>query len=225
LAVCTLSASAATITVGDATGADWSGTDFQTIASGLGTSNFELNDNNAAGVVQSFTATSDMTVGTISILAQRLVAGVNFNVDVYQFLPGDGGATYGANPDKFRLTNVDRSTLLRSYSINTSAEITSGDAGTNQFNIGLDLAEQFDVVSGIAYGIHIYSLAAGTGDRAMIWNYVNSNAYAGGTYGVPNGNVATRDLGVALTAIPEPGTYAMIFGLLALGAVIIKRRN
>lgn len=227
LAVCTLSASAAIITTSDATGTNWSGTDFQTIASNVADAAFTLNNTNDSGVVQSFTATSDMTVGTISILSQRLTANQAFKMDVYQFLPGDGGPTYGANPDKFRLTDPTRSTLLKSYLLSSATAITSGAIGENQFNVELVGAEQFDLVSGNAYGIHIYSNVVGgeDGSRTLIWDYVNSDTYAGGTYGVPGSEVAARDLGLAFTSIPEPSSYAMMAGLLALGAVMIKRRR
>ncbi len=223
LLCCTVAANAALITVGDATGTDWSGTDLQTIGSSQGTTIYDLKDNNTAGLVQSFTATESMTVGTISILAQRLVAGMDFGVDVYEFLPGDGGSTYGANPDKFRLDDATRSTLLKSYSLNASTAITSGNPGENQFDIGLDAGEQFDVVAGNAYGVHIYSkVSGGTGDRLLVWNYANSDAYAGGTYGVPNSNVADRDLGLAITAIPEPAALGLIG--MVVGMLLVVRR-
>lgn len=218
-------ANATLITIGDATGTDWTGTDLQTISSAQGTALLDIKDNNTAGIVQSFTATDSFTVGTISILAQRLVAGKDFGVDVYEFLPGDGGPTYGANPDKFRLTDTSRSTLLKSYTLNASTSIAAGNAGENQFDIVLSTGEQFDVTAGHAYGIHIYSkVVGGTGDRILIWNYANSDVYAGGTYGVPLSAVAARDLGLAITAIPEPATLGML-GLGCVFTALLRRRR
>lgn len=229
LGLSALTANAVVVTIG-ATSTDWAATDFQTITPAQGSSGFDMKQNNTAGVVQSFTATSDMTVGAIHIMAQRWVADLDVGVDIYHFSPVSDAPsgqehTYGANPDKIRLTNADRSTLIKSLTVNAGTGITSGNPGDNQLNIALDLGEQFSITTGEAYGVHIYSKAGtGSGDRLLIWNYANSDVYAGGTYGVDNQNVAARDLGLALTAVPEPATIALAFGLIALGGVIIRRR-
>jgi len=206
-----LSAGAATITVGS-TATDWAVTDLQTIspaqADHLG---YDLKETSTNGMVQSFTATADMTVASISIMAQRLAAGKDFGVDVYEFFASDG-STPEANPDKFRLTNATRSSLIKSYSLNSAASIGSPvGLGEGQFNVVLEEAEQFDITAGHAYGIHIYSkVVGGTSDRVLLWNRASTSAYAGGTLGVPGAStVAARDLGVAITAAPEPAAFTL----------------
>lgn len=202
LAVLVVSVHAAQVTIEP--GIKWSGLDFKTVSTNQLTGDFTLRENNAAGVIQSFTATEDMTVGSISFLTLRLAAGKEFGVSIYELFGGEG-VTPQANPARFYPDDPIYSSLIKAYSLTASSGITSGSRGDYFITIELSDGEQFELVAGKAYGIHIYSKVVGGGtDTLLIWNYAGTDVYSGGTYGVPDAAVAARDLGLALVARRKP---------------------
>ena len=215
-----MSAQAALITIEP--GSEWAGLDFKTATTNQMTGDFTLRESNTTGVIQSFTATENMTVGSISFLALRLTAGKEFGVSVYELFSGDG-VTPQANPARFYPDDPNYSSLIKAYSLTSSSGITTGSRGDNFFTVSLVGSEQFDLVAGKAYGIHLYSeVVGGSESTLLIWNYAGTDVYSGGTYGVPGAAVAARDLGLALNAIPEPMAAGML-GIGAFAAVALRR--
>lgn len=186
---------------------DWDLADFRTIASSQANGGIEVKKNDTKGVAQSFVATGDGTVKSISILAQRLVAGADFGLDVYELFSGDG-RTPQANPDKIRIGNTDWAVRISSFSLNSSVGIGRGDRGGNLFTVVLDDGERFALKSGHAYAVHLYSKVSkgASSDRLMLWDYADSDTYEEGTYGVPGWPAAARDLGLAFSVEKEPET-------------------
>ena len=70
-------------------------------------------------------------------------------------------------------------------------------------------------------GAIIDELLAQTVENAHIFLWINGKQYTGEWDAQINGN----SFGIAFTAIPEPSTYAMIFGAIALAFVAYRRRK
>ncbi len=70
-------------------------------------------------------------------------------------------------------------------------------------------------------GAIIDELLAQTVENAHIFLWINGKQYTGEWDAQINGN----SFGIAFTAIPEPSTYAIIFGAIALGFVAYRRRK
>lgn len=196
-------AQSATVTTGSAKGGAWEGTDFQTIQTRMADWGYDLKLPDVNGVIQSFTAPKDMTVESISILAQRLVPKEDFGFDVWELFDGKG-KTPEANPDKVRLGRKGWSTNIVSCTLNSPVEIKRGGRGENMFTVTFDASERFSLKAGHAYAVHIYSKMAPDSprDRLLLWDCASTNAYEGGTYAVYNATAA-RDLGLAVTAVKE----------------------
>ncbi|MFH1498586.1 MAG: autotransporter-associated beta strand repeat-containing protein [Verrucomicrobiota bacterium] len=112
------------------------------------------------------------------------------------------------------------------------AQIDSIDFGTASLNLGGTVTVDFTSLGSVETGV-AYSLFAGTG----AWDSVSASFVINGpsgyeldtSYGGGNGYIfddATNSFTVQFAAIPEPSTYAALFGGLTLaGAALTRRRR
>ena len=131
----------------------------------------------------------------------------------------------------------------------TLATLSETGAGVNFDRIGLDASTSVTYESGARFAFDFSAFGDGPDaantfwhtDRS--WEFVNGGTVNGGanllfattglaTYdfaGVGfftlNGDGRTLDWTANVTAIPEPSTWALIFGVVALGGVVLQRRR
>ncbi|HSI08466.1 MAG TPA: autotransporter-associated beta strand repeat-containing protein, partial [Rariglobus sp.] len=119
-------------------------------------------------------------------------------------------------------------------SVNVTANLVDGFAsiaavsgliksGTLTFNLTNIAAGDYSIFSGgtptgLFTGVSVAGTALGTADSSATftgsdgtWNYVFTNS--------------TNLLSITASAVPEPSTYAVIFGSFVLGAAVIRRRK
>ena len=103
------------------------------------------------------------------------------------------------------------------------------NGGALTFNISAAIADGaiLNIFEGSALSSSFTSVTAtGTGGYVGAFAYNGSNAYVG-TFGSQTLSLAlaTGELSFIISAIPEPSTYAAIFGVLALGFAACRRRS
>ncbi|MFK7770366.1 MAG: PEP-CTERM sorting domain-containing protein [Mariniblastus sp.] len=195
------------------------------------TNNIAVGLTDEVGLGQSFTATADGSVDAISFGVLRMYANLDGVVNVYQMFDGDG-TTPGANPTRFRNGNSDwMSDAIASFAFDTdTVNITNGSDGNTMFTFGLTGADQFAVVNGGTYMVSIEGAAGNAGQpNLMLWDRSDSDPYAGGRYGIPDGGstAAGRDvmLGINIvSAVPEPSSLGFI-GLGAMALFLRRKRS
>lgn len=137
-----------------------------------------------------------------------LIDSVTLAFQVEQWRLGRTGA--GADTLSFEYavgtaTNIATATFTPNATFNAVSQITSGTVGALNGNSN---------ATGVSGSI---SLAWNPGDY-LVLRWVDINDLAGADHGVAIDNFS-------LTAIPEPSTYALLAGALALGWVAYRRRQ
>jgi hypothetical protein len=152
--------------------------------------------------------TYNLSAGSISVIGTGaqdkgnfLVNGIDFNLS--------GGAV--SSELTFRITNGGAMNFLAGAGTLTSAAWKDTQDGTMNF------------VSGWTGFVNIAS------ETAASWKTMLATTLAGSTFDGVVITTANFDdnfivTGSVLTVVPEPGTYALIGGLLALGYVMVRRR-
>ena len=195
----------------------WQGCNFTTIEAKDANAQVNLKMGDTTGFSQTFTAKESLNVGEICLLLQRLEAGLEFNLDIYELHNESTGAVDAANAAKLYYSDSKRSTLIRSFLLRPTASIVGGAAGDHYLSVLLDSDEQFSIQAGQCYSMHIYSKSKSSSqERVLVWDFNNENAYLGGRYGTNDGagTVESRDFGLALCSPPiahnaDSDTYVM----------------
>lgn len=161
---------------------------------------------------QSFTVTSDVTVGSIFLSASNYGGTAAFTIAFYSI----------ANVNTTTASAWTGATQIG----NTITVDALGTAAAGDRTLRIDLSESEQVTLPAATGgagyIMAIRLADTTSSAAFNWVHSNtgSDIYSGGRFRRDDGDMTnTRDMGVALVAVPEPASIALasLGGLAVLG--------
>lgn len=171
-------------------------------------------DNNGRGVsedrgefVQSFTTTSAFQIDKIYIEAQGITNNVNFQIRIFEMADVT--------------TNTAGTVVLAPLTINTGS--TANGNAQDVLEIDLVGAEQITLSANQGYGFGLTTVDVGATAFGWRWHdhrgstpeiYTDGQAFG-------NGAGAEFDRTLAFTAVPEPGSLA----LLGLGGLLIARRR
>ncbi|MGZ0708283.1 PEP-CTERM sorting domain-containing protein [Coraliomargarita sp. W4R53] len=173
--------------------------------------------------IQSATDGDSSTVeADISLANANTWGGIAFNVqnntDFYQF-------RIKANTSSYQLIKVsgDGGTGARS----TSALLNSSNATTT---FAVNTAYHLSVTSTVSGTSNIMNFSITAVGGSTVFNQSttvtdSTSAYLGGYAGLTNGNEGGTYTFDNFSAIPEPSTYALLTGSLALAIVTIRRRS
>lgn len=226
-----LTANAAVVTLTPYTGpGDWvSSPDLQTV-NALSVTNGGAGVLGSRNLEQSFTLATSMTVGSIYLTITAYDPSINYNIRFFQM----GGS--GANSTTLNDWNLASGSFTGTQVGSTISSFTGGSSVTGNQVLRIDLApaEQVALAAG-QYMITVTDLSNTT--AAFTWLHTNtgSNLYADGRYYIstfaPSGlstselnNMAVRDFGLALVAVPEPSSSAALIGGLGMLSIIRRRR-
>lgn len=162
---------------------------------------------------QSFTVLSDFTVSTIFISA----ANYNSNAFTISFFE-----TSDVNGNPLDLSGAQVGSTI---TVNPLAYAVGGNMN---LEISLGLPEQVFLPAPVGPAGYIMAIQLADTTSAAAFNWVHSNSgvdiYTGGRYRRDDGNQTnTRDFGLALVAVPEPGSLALT--LLGAGGLLALRRR
>ncbi len=201
-----------------------------------GASGGTINTNALALTSVTTTAVSTIDANSFSVAINSAISGAGgFNINSNT---GTGTVTFGGANTYNGGTTVTSGTLATSSTGGTfgagNVSVVSGAALTfgNNASIG-DLSTLTFSKSSTASSINLnFSGAEAVG---FLFDSVSSTYLADGTYTAGDLNTLLASMGgnavftgtgsLIVSAIPEPSTYAALAGVLALGAVIIRRRN
>jgi len=147
-------------------------------------------------------------------------------------LQGTGTLTAGANSIALGLSSISTVTIPNGTSFISSPAIavtTSGTfvfAGTLNVNFSASLAAgsySFNLFDGNTGGS--FDTVSVAGSYAATLTAGNSYTMTDGSGNIYNFDNSTGVLGLTVASIPEPATYAAIFGALALGGAFLRRRR
>jgi hypothetical protein len=226
------------------------GTDISSIGNGLGTPPLWRNDTNQiTGNLTRFTSTNQLGEGSIFTLNTKTAAEIATEASIVASDEKITGLTF--NNWDFNLIvfgnsgSFGNSSASSDGTITTSFQITLSTAGGDYIFTTTDTIEASSIYGSDQPTVtsdHITNLDAnGTwgdlGDinsadvRLSDLTGITYSAIAG-TIGIDSTQVAdsyygVRSLGgtIETTTVPEPSTYAMLSGLLALGYAMVKRRK
>ena len=155
---------------------------------------------------------------------------------------GSGSATWYGAPLTITFTaTVDTSALtgsgyegdagtLSTLTLNSASSITLGSTVFSIANVGIG----YTFVDGALFAVSVggddpYSMAGGTDDFSFHYYYLNTTpasdfSQSAATEGSVD-SFAPDSAALSVSAIPEPSTYAAIFGAGALGLVVLRRRR
>lgn len=156
------------------------------------------------------------------------------------FIPWEVVSSYMANNTTDAITSITLTSQTQLFYSFTLANSRTGiSTGETSYNVGgtyntttksfdggstLTLTAGEDQGSGVEFDMGV--LSPGGNGFASTWN---GTAYEltlqVGKFGTPGGSNAAYLNGLIITAIPEPSTYAVMAGLLALGLVVWRRRK
>ena len=125
------------------------------------------------------------------------------------------------------------------YSTNSNSEITNDPSIDNDVMVGISGSDSYYTLnqeglsitySGLNWGI--FEVYTATGDGPMIHQFVDNSSGAvpevllgnGGDYLTIYSNENISQFTVFYEVVPEPSTYALILGAVALGFTIIRRK-
>jgi hypothetical protein len=155
------------------------------------------------------------------------------------------GSGNGFQTDTFALGiySVSGTTLTYlgggSFSYSAADQIAGGTPTADYFT--LNLATRIDLAPNTEYAF-TYNRSSGGGYLGLDGGYPTDNSYAGGTaitatlgsypsdlsggtITVPNGTPYDRHFDVGLAAVPEPSTYALLLGGLAVLGFSLRRKR
>jgi hypothetical protein len=166
-------------------------------------------------VGQSFTATAS---GSITSFTLNLTTSNSSTTPVYSV------ALWSTNGQSTPKPSTLLATFVSSQHWSTVYSATQNPANTITFNSS-GFGQNYDLVSGTTYWV-VISSSTGV---AKAWGVSGTDIGDTATFNGSWSNVTLAgSLGMSLSvqsAIPEPGTYALLAGVLALGGAIIVRRR
>lgn len=184
--------------------------------------------------LQTFQVASELELTGLNLIVRRALEGAAFTLTLRDF-----GTTAPAN--SLTPAAVTGATSLASISHTVTAAQAFGAAGpvsaSDPFNtMTWSLASSVTLVPGNFYGLVFDGTNVTTGAPHIIYSYALGNPYAGGLgyYQDGNSNNFRTDVfgsgndqqaDFALALIPEPSTYAAIFGGLFLALALYRRRR
>ena len=200
------------------------------------TNNYFFRETRAA--MQTFVVTDAIEVAAMSTIVRRAVENATFTLSLIDF---------GTNPvaNFYTPAEVAAAALLGTSNITITAALAFGQA-SGGIDATLDpyttmtwaLPASVSLVPGRTYAFILDGTSASPGNIVMQFglgnpyagglayrqeesvspNFRSGNDYFGG------GNNQQADWGLALVAVPEPSTYALLLGLATLGLVLYRRR-
>lgn len=225
---------------------------FTTLSSGDGIANNTLQANGSTAnltVAESFVGGDFLYAISYSGLDFDGVPGLDtlsFTVRVDGFANGSvvnsglgaSSATIGNNPRDVLLSSgagnsgawgTGADTLVTNHSLVFSVESLTVSSGAAQFDgFSRVLIEEsrslgHQIVIGQGTGLDGYTFNA---DQDVTLSPVaNPNLYVSGAVSGAAGAVGVGNVDFSITVVPEPGSYALLGGLLALGYVMVRRRK
>jgi hypothetical protein len=167
-----------------------------------------------------FQPTANIDADSLVMLLKRVNTGISQTFNLYDFGTTAPGASNISLPGA----------ALVSEGYTTTVDLGPSD---NVASLIWDFAGSINLLSTNYYAVMI---DAADGTAGLNFNYDSDNGIAqgglyqfdgtnwdltGGGSAIPGANF---DYGIALTAVPEPSTYALLLGFLALGGVLLRRR-
>lgn len=185
--------------------------------------------------LQTFQVGTDFELTALNLIIRRALEGAAFTLTLRDF-----GTTAPAN--SLTPAVVSGATALATISHTVTAGQVFGNASgpvnaSDPFNtMTWNLSSAVNLVPGRFYGLVFDGTNVTTGVPHIIHSYALGNPYAGGLGYYQDGNANNfrtdvfgegnhQQVDFSLSLIPEPSTYAAIFGLLALAWVACRRRR
>jgi hypothetical protein len=166
-----------------------------------------------------FQPSADISAESLVMLLKRVNTGVSQTFNLYDFgttAPGGSNITLpgAALVSEGYATTVDLGPSDNVASLTWNFGSTINLVSTNYYAVMIDAVDgtaglnfNYDSDNGIAQG--------------GLYQFDGTNWDLTGGSAIPGANL---DYGIALNAVPEPSTYALMLGFIALGGVLLRRR-
>jgi len=188
--------------------------------------------------LQTFQVDAAVEIEAINIIVRRAVQDSTFTLSLREFAtqanfytPADVAATSLLATFNAAVTS-EQAFGQTSGGIDATLDPATTMTWTLPSSVNLDTGKVYGlIVDGTSSSTEplVYQLSLGnayTGGLGYLQDFSSSeNFRSGNSYFGGSGNDQQADWSLALVAVPEPSTYALLLGFVALGGVLLRRRR